>query len=632
MLFSVRIFIGIQMSFSRIALIASLGTLTIVAVIVLNMTQFSQRFEEKQAMTAASLDDLRRKNDELQTKLTALAQENVSLQAKLEVQQRDLQSKFSQSREEVQSLQVRQHSFGIPVSDLERLQTELQQFKTASITHNQEQQVQLRKLSFSLGVLLRTLDRQNTNLQAKDKGVYFSAFEGHDWKKSVNDYLLHLSSFSIAAPKIIDTIQGTDTYSDRIAGDYLLNGIFFRSVETFDFFNGQPNNIDVLAPGLVALENNVLEIIADKDLDKVRLDGCLKWTKAARKENAVIWTATDTGKMTRTVKIAKDIQVQVTPTCEGDYFFMQDKKLLPAVWKNEETDEAKAPIQAVPVSQIYKSAEVSRPVEHFGGIGLSFYALDGSSLFIRGVFDGTPAEKAGLKRGDRILEIDGQTVAGMNEDTSEAMIRGPVGTVVILTYKPYGSTDASPRSASLKRELIQIDPKAAIPERIIRSKEDIENSARDAKAAKELRPRAEMGDARAQYSLAMLYTLRGLPDVQSGLVNRDEEAAKWFLKAAESGHRQAQYNIGSMYESGRGVKRDASEAYFWLMLAATPIHLPADAGTSNYHESPDEISERQTQQFAESGLTEIKKWLKLDQIMNIQKRVENWRLLKHNQQ
>lgn len=624
------------MSSNRIALIASLGTLAIVAVIVLNMTQFSQRFEEKQtaaaASLAASLDDLRRKNDDLQTRLDALTQEKTALRAALDVQQRDIQTRFSQSREEVHDLQARQYSLGNPVTDLEQLKEEVQHFKSSTVTLNQEQQALLRKLSYSVGVILHAQDRQEAVSKTKGTSVSFASYEGYEWKNSVSDYLLKLSSFSIPAPKIVDTKQGTDTYSERSAGDVLLNGIFFRSVEIFDYFNGKPNNIVVLAPGLVSLEDNALEILADKDVDKVFLDGCLKWKKAVvPKESKVIWTATDAEMKTRAVKLAKDIQVQVAPTCESDYLLIQDKNLLPAVWKNEAAVEAKEaqPLQNISAPQPNMATAASRPVEPFGGIGLGFYALDGNSLFITGVFDGTPAEKAGLKRGDRIVEIDGQTVAGMSEATAKAMMRGPVDTVVTLTYKPYGSTEAEPRSLSLKRSLIEIDPKTPIPGRVIPSQHDIESAAQDAKKAEELRPRAEKGDAAAQYRLGELYQIRGLPDVRSGLVNRDVEAAKWFLKAAERGHRQAQLKIGNLYLAGRGVKRDAVEAYFWLKIAAIPLPSKGEETIAGKRSMPiiSEADELKAQQQAVSAVAEAKKLLKPEEISAIHNRIENWQPL-----
>ncbi len=43
---------------------------------------------------------------------------------------------------------------------------------------------------------------------------------------------------------------------------------------------------------------------------------------------------------------------------------------------------------------------------------------------------------------------------------------------------------------------------------------------------------------------------------------------KWYRKAAEQNHTEAQISLGSMYEEGRGVPRNETEAAFWYSKAA----------------------------------------------------------------
>ena len=47
----------------------------------------------------------------------------------------------------------------------------------------------------------------------------------------------------------------------------------------------------------------------------------------------------------------------------------------------------------------------------------------------------------------------------------------------------------------------------------------------------------------------------------------DAEAAKWLRISAEGGDTQAQIILGLMYEIGRGVVQDDTEAGYWLGIA-----------------------------------------------------------------
>ena len=81
-------------------------------------------------------------------------------------------------------------------------------------------------------------------------------------------------------------------------------------------------------------------------------------------------------------------------------------------------------------------------------------------------------------------------------------------------------------------------------------------------ALKEWRPLALKGHARAQYNLGFMYDEgRGVP------LNRTE-AAKWYRKAAQQGHAKAQRSLGLKYEYGQGVPRDKVLAHMWFSLSA----------------------------------------------------------------
>ncbi|MBU6389570.1 S41 family peptidase [Patescibacteria group bacterium] len=68
----------------------------------------------------------------------------------------------------------------------------------------------------------------------------------------------------------------------------------------------------------------------------------------------------------------------------------------------------------------------------FGGIGAELQ-LKNNNLTIMSVLSGTPAEKAGLKAGDVIIEINGKATAQLGFNDSIDAIRGTAGTTVVLT-------------------------------------------------------------------------------------------------------------------------------------------------------------------------------------------------------
>ncbi len=53
-------------------------------------------------------------------------------------------------------------------------------------------------------------------------------------------------------------------------------------------------------------------------------------------------------------------------------------------------------------------------------------------------FEGSPAEKAGLRPGDEIIAVDGRDVTNMLLDEAVTLIRGPAGSQVVLTIKRDG--------------------------------------------------------------------------------------------------------------------------------------------------------------------------------------------------
>jgi len=73
----------------------------------------------------------------------------------------------------------------------------------------------------------------------------------------------------------------------------------------------------------------------------------------------------------------------------------------------------------------------------FGGVGMELGARDGQLKVITTLPD-TPAERAGVRAGDAITQIDGKPVGKMTVDEAVKLIRGEIGTIVTLTINRSG--------------------------------------------------------------------------------------------------------------------------------------------------------------------------------------------------
>ena len=72
----------------------------------------------------------------------------------------------------------------------------------------------------------------------------------------------------------------------------------------------------------------------------------------------------------------------------------------------------------------------------YGGIGAIIYKPDiQGNVIINEPYEGSPAVKAGLRAGDEILTIDGQSVAGLNSAQCSEKMRGVPGTKVVFKVK-----------------------------------------------------------------------------------------------------------------------------------------------------------------------------------------------------
>jgi carboxyl-terminal processing protease len=100
----------------------------------------------------------------------------------------------------------------------------------------------------------------------------------------------------------------------------------------------------------------------------------------------------------------------------------------------------------------------------FGGVGMVLGVKD-KTLTVVSPIEGTPSDKAGIKSGDQILQIDGKDTKDMALDEAVNKIRGPEGTTVSLAVRHESEPT---KEITLTRSNIQIKTVAGkmLPDKI----------------------------------------------------------------------------------------------------------------------------------------------------------------------
>jgi carboxyl-terminal processing protease len=92
---------------------------------------------------------------------------------------------------------------------------------------------------------------------------------------------------------------------------------------------------------------------------------------------------------------------------------------------------------------------------HYAGVGLQMDARD-SGITVIGALPGTPAERAGIITGDRIVEIEGRPTHGLTQEEALRALRGSAGSPVRLVIERPGAAARMP--FTLTRAEISVNP------------------------------------------------------------------------------------------------------------------------------------------------------------------------------
>ncbi|MBA97460.1 MAG: S41 family peptidase [Sulfitobacter sp.] len=89
----------------------------------------------------------------------------------------------------------------------------------------------------------------------------------------------------------------------------------------------------------------------------------------------------------------------------------------------------------------------------FGGLGIEVTQEEGFVKVVSPI-DGTPAAEAGIEAGDFITHVNGESLLGLTLDDAVELMRGPVGSEIVITVVREGETE--PFDVTLTRDTIQL--------------------------------------------------------------------------------------------------------------------------------------------------------------------------------
>lgn len=89
----------------------------------------------------------------------------------------------------------------------------------------------------------------------------------------------------------------------------------------------------------------------------------------------------------------------------------------------------------------------------FGGLGIEVTQEEGFVKVVSPI-DGTPAYDAGIEAGDFITHVDGESLLGLVLDEAVELMRGPVGSDIVITVVREGESE--PFDVSITRDTIEL--------------------------------------------------------------------------------------------------------------------------------------------------------------------------------
>ncbi len=203
----------------------------------------------------------------------------------------------------------------------------------------------------------------------------------------------------------------------------------------------------------------------------------------------------------------------------------------------------------------------------YEGLGMQIDARDDRIRIIAPI-EGTPAYRKGLRAGDVVWEIDGQSTEGMTASDASKLMRGKAGTSVTLMIKRTGI--AEPLEYEIERAVIElksVNYAGVIPEtdigyiRLSRFAEETSHELREA-----------ISSLNEKNVSALIFDLRSNG---GGLLNQAKETAELFLEKG----REIVYTRGRWENSERHFESERP-----ALFPDKPLIVLVDEGTASASE------------------------------------------------
>ncbi|TET97277.1 MAG: S41 family peptidase [Candidatus Zixiibacteriota bacterium] len=203
----------------------------------------------------------------------------------------------------------------------------------------------------------------------------------------------------------------------------------------------------------------------------------------------------------------------------------------------------------------------------YEGLGMQIDARDDRIRIIAPI-EGTPAYRKGLRAGDVVWEIDGQSTEGMTASEASKLMRGKAGTSVTLMIKRTGI--AEPLEYEIERAVIElksVNYAGVIPEtdigyiRLSRFAEETSHELREA-----------IGSLNEKNVSALIFDLRSNG---GGLLDQAKETAELFLEKG----REIVYTRGRWENSERHFESERPP-----LFPDKPLIILVDEGTASASE------------------------------------------------